>query len=164
MLASCKRPCKPPFQIICSDTSSILFLENQLNHANMQNKHTCSVHRQEGTSIQEFFAAAESPLANRVIPTFAAKRGSPTMDRYAVRAYLQVLESGDVFVIPWTFEVDFTQDVCGKLTPSGVVSARLGRLCKNSWQILGVPWEPIVETRFHDNCGACQTIAHEDCG
>ena len=49
---------------------------------------------------QEFFAATGNPMAQRVIPTIAVKRGFNTMVLDAVRAYLQVPEDEDVFLIP----------------------------------------------------------------
>ena len=49
---------------------------------------------------QEFFAATGNPMAQRVIPTIAVKRGYNTMVLDAVRAYLQVPEDDDVFIIP----------------------------------------------------------------
>ena len=46
---------------------------------------------------QEFFAATGNPMAQRVIPTIAVKRGYNTMVLDAVRAYLQVPEDDDGF-------------------------------------------------------------------
>lgn len=53
-----------------------------------------------GDAVGEYFAAMGNPLASRVTPTIAVKRGLCKMTMYALRAYLQVMEKGDVFVHP----------------------------------------------------------------
>ena len=66
---------------------------------------------------QEFFAATGNPMAQRVIPTIAVKRGYNTMVLDAVRAYLQVPEDDDVFIIPpaqWRRHDDFKAHSCWK--------------------------------------------------
>ena len=66
---------------------------------------------------QEFFAATGNPMAQRVIPTIAVKRGYNTMVLDAVRAYLQVPEDEDVFIIPpaeWRRHDDFKAHSCWK--------------------------------------------------
>ena len=66
---------------------------------------------------QEFFAATGNPMAQRVIPTVAVKRGYNTMVLDAVRAYLQVPEDEDVFIIPpaqWRRHDDFKAHSCWK--------------------------------------------------
>ena len=59
----------------------------------------------------EFFAATGNPLADRVVPTIAVKRGLCTMTFDAMRAYLQVMEEKrNVFVKPpveWKYQADF---------------------------------------------------------
>ena len=81
----------------------------------------------------ELFEATGNAIPNRVIPTTAAKRRRPTMVWDAVRAYLQVPETGDVFAIPppkWNISLV----VSGMRTPSGVANATsfprvLGKTC-----------------------------------
>ena len=66
---------------------------------------------------QEFLAATGNPMAQRVIPTIAVKRGYNTMVLDAVRAYLQVPEDDDVFIIPpaeWRRHDDFKAHSCWK--------------------------------------------------
>ena len=66
---------------------------------------------------QEFFAATGNPMAQRAIPTIAVKRGYNTMVLDAVRAYLQVPENDDVFIIPpaeWKRHDDFKAHSCWK--------------------------------------------------
>ena len=66
---------------------------------------------------QEFFAATGNPMAQRVIPTIAVKRGYNTMVLDAVRAYLQVPENDDIFIIPpaeWKRHDDFKAHSCWK--------------------------------------------------
>ena len=66
---------------------------------------------------QEFFAATGNPMAQRVIPTVAVKRGYNTVVLDAVRAYLQVPEDEDVFIIPpaqWRRHDDFKAHSCWK--------------------------------------------------
>ena len=56
-------------------------------------------------------------MAQRVIPTIAVKRGYNTMVLDAVRAYLQVPEDDDVFIIPpaqWRRHDDFKAHSCWK--------------------------------------------------
>ena len=62
-------------------------------------------------------------MAQRVIPTIAVKRGYNTMVLDAVRAYLQVPEDDDVFIIPpaqWRRHDDFKAHSCWK-AKDGVV-------------------------------------------
>ena len=65
----------------------------------------------KGDARGEFFAATGNPLADRVVPTIAVKRGLCTMTFDAMRAYLQVMEEKrNVFVVPpkeLTFQDDY---------------------------------------------------------
>jgi len=65
----------------------------------------------KGDARGEYFAATGNPLADRVIPTIAVKRGLCTMTFDAMRAYLQVMEEKrNVFVTPpkeWKLQDDY---------------------------------------------------------
>ena len=96
------------------------------------------VYRRESSRVRsiqsiELFEATGNAIPNRAIHTTAAKRRRPTMVWVAVRAYLHVPETGDVFAIPppkWNIRLV----VSGMRTPSGVANATsfprvLGKTC-----------------------------------
>ena len=63
-----------------------------------------------GSPTAEFFAATGNPMGSRVVPTIAVKKQLNTMVIDARRAFLQVMEEGDVFVHPpkdWCLEADY---------------------------------------------------------
>ena len=96
---------------------------------------------------QEFFAATGNPMAQRVIPTIAVKRGYNTMVLDAVRAYLQVPEDDDVFIIPpaqWRRHDDFKAHSCWKAKTVWYGERHAAQAFQDFWQAIFVRWAVFV--------------------